>query len=104
MSIDKDKIISEQNQLLSNQEKEIGELKRKEMALRTALDEAKKPIQMRLPCPFCHKLHIDDGEFTIKPHHTHACQNCGMVWRPAIINTVGVQFLPGFKNEIYYNE
>ncbi len=39
-----------------------------------------------------------DGEFATKPHHTHACQSCGMVWRPAIGPTVGVQFLPGFKN------
>ena len=35
----------------------------------------------------------------VKSHHTHACQTCGMVWRPAIIATVGVQFLPGFKDE-----
>ena len=33
-----------------------------------------------------------------KPHHTHACQHCGHVWRPAIVNTVGVMFLQGFKN------
>jgi hypothetical protein len=54
---------------------------------------------MRLPCPHCHTLHIDEGAFATKPHHTHACQHCGMVWRPAIVATVGVQFLPGFKNE-----
>lgn len=56
------------------------------------------PIAMRLPCPICGVLHIDTGEFETKPHHTHACQNCGNVWRPAIVSTVGVQFLPGFKN------
>jgi predicted RNA-binding Zn-ribbon protein involved in translation (DUF1610 family) len=56
------------------------------------------PIAMRLTCPDCGTLHIDEGEFATKPHHTHACQHCGMVWRPAIEATVGVKFLPGFKN------
>jgi rubredoxin len=56
------------------------------------------PIPMRLICPACCSLHIDEGEFTTKPHHTHACQACGNVWRPAIVATVGVKFLPGFKN------
>jgi hypothetical protein len=39
------------------------------------------------------------GVFATKPHHTHACQHCGMVWRPALVPTVGVEFLPGYKNE-----
>lgn len=56
-------------------------------------------IPMRLRCPTCHRLHIDEGEFATKAHHTHACQFCGETWRPAIVATVGVQFLPGFKNE-----
>ena len=56
------------------------------------------PIPMTLWCPFGHR-HIDEGEFATKPHHTHACQDCGVVWRPAIVPTVGVQFLPGFKND-----
>ena len=53
-------------------------------------------IPIRLPCPDCGVLHIDTD---MKPHHTHACQNCGNIWRPATVNTVGVQFLPGFKND-----
>lgn len=57
------------------------------------------PIPMRLPCPTCGALHIDVGRFGTQPHHTHACQHCGAVWRPALVNTVGVRFLPGFKNE-----
>ena len=57
------------------------------------------PIHMRLLCPRCHVLHIDVGAFATKPHHTHACQSCGEVWRPAVVHTVGVEFLPGFKNE-----
>jgi predicted RNA-binding Zn-ribbon protein involved in translation (DUF1610 family) len=56
-------------------------------------------IPMLLWCPECHHRHIDTGEFVTKLHHTHACQNCGMVWRPAIVATQGVQFLPGFKSE-----
>lgn len=58
-----------------------------------------EPIPMRLVCEDCGILHIDEGEFATKPHHTHACQHCGLVWRPAVVATVGVQFLPGFKNE-----
>jgi rubredoxin len=57
------------------------------------------PIPMLLWCPSCGKRHIDVGEFATKVHHTHACQHCGMVWRPAVVATCGVQFLPGFKND-----
>lgn len=57
------------------------------------------PIPMILTCPLCGERHIDAFEFATKAHHTHACQHCGMVWRPAIVPTVGVQFLPGFKND-----
>ncbi len=57
------------------------------------------PIPLRLNCPVCGALHIDEGEFATKAHHTHSCQSCGMTWRPAVVATVGVQFLPGFKNE-----
>lgn len=67
---------------------------------REALAEAEKTaIPLILFCPACGKRHIDVGEFETKLHHTHACQRCGMVWRPAIEYTVGVQFLPGFKND-----
>ena len=65
----------------------------------TASDLAPPPIPMRLLCERCGELHVDEGEFATKPHHTHACQTCGAVWRPAIVATVGVRFLPGFKNE-----
>lgn len=60
---------------------------------------AHDPVPMRLRCPGCGALHLDEGEFATKPHHTHACQQCGEVWRPAVVATVGVQFLPGFKNQ-----
>lgn len=58
-----------------------------------------RPIPILLWCPECGSRHIDAGVFASKPHHTHACQGCGHVWRPAIVYTVGVRFLPGFKNE-----
>ncbi len=58
-----------------------------------------EPIPMRLTCLECGELHIDEGEFATKPHHTHSCQKCGLTWRPAVVYTVGVRFLPGFKNK-----
>lgn len=57
-----------------------------------------QPIQMLLWCPECRGRHVDVGDFATKVHHTHACQHCGHVWRPAIVPTCGVQFLPGFRN------
>lgn len=59
--------------------------------------EEPAPIPMLLHCPMCNGRHIDPEGF--KPHHTHACQHCGHCWRPALVRTVGVQYLPGFKNE-----
>lgn len=61
--------------------------------------EQAESVPMLLHCPLCSERHIDEGEFATKLHHTHACQSCGHVWRPAIVPTCGVQFLPGFKNE-----
>lgn len=58
------------------------------------------PIPMLLWCPECRARHIDVGVFVTKPHHTHACQSCGHCWRPALVPTVGVQFLPGFRNGV----
>lgn len=55
-------------------------------------------IPMILQCPQCNARHIDTGVFERKEHHTHACQACGFCWRPAIVATRGVRFLPGFKN------
>lgn len=66
---------------------------RRELAAKTDA-----PTPMLLWCPECGERHIDVGDFATKVHHTHACQSCGMVWRPAVGPTVGVQWLPGFKN------
>lgn len=54
-------------------------------------------VPIILHCPICTERHIDENAFASRPHHTHACQKCGHVWRPAVVNTHGVQFLPGFK-------
>jgi hypothetical protein len=60
---------------------------------------AAAPVPMILYCPMCAERHVDEGEFATREHHTHACQRCGHVWRPALVATVGVKFLPGFQNE-----
>lgn len=57
------------------------------------------PLPMRIHCPKCGELHIDEGEFATKSHATHSCQHCGLTFRPAVVPTVGVRFLPGYKNE-----
>jgi hypothetical protein len=66
--------------------------------LRTDKGSDYETIPMILFCPNGHR-HIDEGDFEHNPHHTHACQECGIVWRPAKVNTHGVTFLPGYKNE-----
>jgi predicted RNA-binding Zn-ribbon protein involved in translation (DUF1610 family) len=68
-------------------------------ALKSITQVEEQPVPMLLWCPDCGQRHIDVGVFETKLHHTHACQHCGMVWRPAICNTKGVWFLPGFKND-----
>lgn len=53
----------------------------------------KPPIPMLLNCPSCSHEHIDEDEWTTKPHKTHQCQTCGHEWRPCNIPTVGVSKL-----------
>ncbi len=64
----------------------------------TRICDFNKAVPMLLWCPTCNTRHIDEGAFATMDHHTHACQGCGMVWRPTIGATRGVQFLPGYKN------
>lgn len=54
---------------------------------------APTPLRMRLRCEKCGELHIDKGEWATKPHKHHRCEKCGLVWQPALVHTVGVQFL-----------
>lgn len=56
-----------------------------EMEEKRRREEPPTPIPMILTCPSCGVRHVDEGEFATKPHHTHACQHCGLVWRPAIV-------------------
>ena len=69
---------------------------------------AQVAIPMLLWCPgvvvrdgavsICGVRHVDRGAFATKLHHTHSCQTCGHTWRPAVVATVGVEFLPGFRD------
>lgn len=69
-------------------------------ALTHLLDSlAPESIPMLLWCPECGERHVDVGVFATKLHHTHACQRCGHCWRPAVVATCGVQFLPGFRDQ-----
>ena len=63
-----------------------------------AIRKLNEPVPMLIWCPMCHARHIDEGEFATKPHSTHSCQSCGFSWKPSKADTVGVQFLPGYKN------
>lgn len=56
------------------------------------------PIPMILFCPSCGARHIDIGTFETKPHKSHSCQSCGFTWSPSHVPTVGVQFLPGYRD------
>lgn len=73
------------------------ELPKNQFILVSGKGDPHAAIPMILHCPNGHR-HIDEGDFEHVPHHTHACQVCGIVWRPAKVNTHGVQFLPGYKN------
>ncbi|SKB63438.1 hypothetical protein SAMN06295937_1011159 [Sphingopyxis flava] len=72
---------------------------KKRFRLESSKLEPDYAIPMILHCPDCGARHIDEGEFAEVAHHTHACQHCGLVWRPAKVNTHGVRFLPGYRNE-----
>ncbi len=61
------------------------------------IKELEQPIPMVLHCPQCNTRHIDPVE--LKPHKTHACQDCGTLFTPSLIHTTGIKFLPGCKNE-----
>jgi hypothetical protein len=85
----------------------LGDATRETNILRVLYhSEINTPIPMLLTCPgprldgqgVCGARHLDEGEWATKVHHTHSCQTCGHTWRPAVRPTVGVQFLPGFKN------
>ena len=55
------------------------------------------PVELILFCPRCDERHVDRPEHP--PHRTHACQGCGFLWAPSNVETVGVQFLKGCKDD-----
>lgn len=64
-----------------------------------ASDASFSVIDMLLWCPECGGRHIDSNDPLVPPHRTHACQHCGMQWRPSNLRTRGVNFLPGARND-----
>ena len=51
------------------------------------------PLPAILFCPACKERHIDRGRFATHPHRDHQCETCGITWRAAKVNTVGVERL-----------
>lgn len=78
---------------------QVMKVGRGERLIATEQPSQQQPLAIRVHCPECHKLHVDEGIWSTKPHDTHSCQNCGLTWKPARVPTVGVQFLPGYKND-----
>jgi hypothetical protein len=82
---------------------ELGALRDRVSHLQSVVDLrtetwTETPVPMVLHCPECGLRHIDSGAQAERAHRTHACQHCGFLWAPAVVATVGVQFLPGCKN------
>lgn len=61
------------------------------------------PIPMVLHCPYCHAQHTDKPEpekgWDNPSHASHLCHNCGAIWRPASVDTVGVESVPAGKHD-----
>jgi hypothetical protein len=56
-------------------------------------DAKAQPAHIRTCCEKCGTLHVDKGEWAKEPHKRHQCENCGLIWQPALYPTIGVQFL-----------
>jgi len=68
------------------------------IGLDTIFPKTEEAVPLLLTCPLCGFRHVDEGEMATRLHHTHECYSCGMTWRPAMVSTVGVRHLPGFRN------
>lgn len=59
-----------------------------------AVSKADEPIPMLLFCPECGAQHIDEPDpargWENPPHRSHLCRECGTIWRPADVPTMGV--------------
>ena len=67
-----------------------------EAARATAEQSDTAPIEMVLYCPNCGTQHIDapddrTPDWSNPPHRSHLCHECGAIWRPADVATVGVE-------------
>lgn len=64
---------------------------------------SRDPIPMVLHCPHCHTQHLDKPEpengWDNPPHASHLCHNCGAIWRPASVDTEGVENVPAGKHD-----
>lgn len=51
------------------------------------------PIDMILLCPQCNVQHVDKASriWGNPPHKSHLCEFCGIIWRPADVETNGVK-------------
>ncbi len=76
---------------------------------RTLPELVPQPMKQVIYCPLsakcecgrprmCGARHVDKGDFATKPHHTHSCQECGGSFRLQKEATVGVAFIPEFKD------
>lgn len=75
------------------------ELVLKELRRREPKEEpAAEPLELLIICPLCKVQHIDEGRFATHAHKNHACQNCGLVFQPCKLPSIGVQFFTGYKN------
>lgn len=67
------------------------------IAYRAAPQTLPEPIPMLLECPGCGTKHVDapdpERDWTNPPHKSHLCHDCGLIWRPADVCTVGVERL-----------
>lgn len=59
-----------------------------------SVPSAIQPFALWLTCPQCGHRHVDEGEWAKRPHKSHLCANCGLIWRPSNEYTVGVLKLP----------
>lgn len=89
------RLLDQVNELLAIRDNLLEEIRLQE---ERHLTENEKPIPVQLFCPKCGTQHVDRDEWAVRPHSSHACQNCGLVWKPCLRDTVGVRFLPGCLN------
>lgn len=50
-------------------------------------------VPTELHCPMCNTLHVDQDDWAHKiAHRKHLCAQCGHVWAPYDVGTIGVDF------------